>query len=467
MRRDLCQIAAILACVLGLALAGLPATVSGGPASRTRDPVTIVVRATPIAEVFEMLSRKEKVNVLLADGVEGEVSVNLYDVSLDRAIRTIARSAGYVARRNSGTWLILKPEDAGKESAHQNTVVRAFKVQYSDPGAVADIVSNHLSRFGEITPLAERRLLVVEDLPEFVERVARLLNEIDREPRQILIEARILEISLNDEDAFGIDWVKFFDVDDGSGVAGVVGLAQPGNPGLSVEILNSNLAVFLNALEEKRRVRTLATPSLLALENQEAEVVIGDRLGFRVTTTINQVTSESVEFLESGVILKLTASVDRDGRILLDVHPEVSTGVLTDGLPSQTTTEVSTRLLTEDGQHVFIGGLINDRHTDTTTGVPILRDIPYLGRLFTGLDQIQTRTETVVLLAAHVRADGRERVADDRTRWVERVVPGFEERRAELEEAIEELGPDRAPPASPEPEDVPGRSTDEAAPSEP
>ena len=97
--------------------------------------------------------------------------------------------------------------------------------------------------------------------------------------------------------------------------------------------------------EPRGRVRTLSTPTLLALEYEEPEVIVGDRLGFRVTTTINQVTTESVEFLESGVILKLKAWVDREGRLLLQVHPEVSTGVIDDGIPNQTTAEVTTTLL--------------------------------------------------------------------------------------------------------------------------
>ena len=102
------------------------------------------------------------------------------------------------------------------------------------------------------------------------------------------------------------------------------------------------------------RVRTLSTPKLLALEHEEAEVIIGDRIGYRVTTTINQVTTESIEFLESGIILNVQPYVDRNGRIMMDIHPEVSTGTITnDGMPNQTTTEVTTQLLADDGQTIF------------------------------------------------------------------------------------------------------------------
>ena len=85
--------------------------------------------------------------------------------------------------------------------------------------------------------------------------------------------------------------------------------------GLRCVIDSPQLVLALNALESRGRVRTLSTPKLLALEGQEASVIIGDRRGFQVTTTINQVTSETIEFLESGVILRVTPQVDEAGNV--------------------------------------------------------------------------------------------------------------------------------------------------------
>ena len=140
---------------------------------------------------------------------------------------------------------------------------------------------------------------------------------------------------------------------------------------------------MLDALEIRGRLRTLSTPKLLALENEEAAVIIGDRRGYRVTTTINQVTTESIEFLESGVILRVTPSVDAQGQIMLEVHPEVSTGTVdTNGIPSQTTTEVTTRLLVPNGQTIFLGGLIRHTSTQDQQRVPVLGRIPGLRKIF-------------------------------------------------------------------------------------
>jgi type II secretory pathway component GspD/PulD (secretin) len=121
-----------------------------------------------------------------------------------------------------------------------------------------------------------------------------------------------------------------------------------------------------------------------------------------VTTTINQVTTESIQFLESGVILRVIPSVDQQGRILLKVHPEVSSATLSAGIPSKKSTEVTTELLSEDGQAIFIGGLIKKSSRKDKTGVPILGDIPDIGRFFSTTTESVNNTETVIIISPRI-----------------------------------------------------------------
>jgi len=239
---------------------------------------------------------------------------------------------------------------------------------------------------------------VVSDQPEFQQRIAGVLKEIDVQPRQILIEAEILEISLNDDEVYGIDWSGKAR----KGKAGTDGLSNLGSTGFFLEYLTDDLDVFLQALSESGRVRTLSTPKLLVLEDQDAEVIIGDRIGYKVTTTIDSVTSESVEFIESGVILRVNAGVDNDERIMLDVHPEVSSGTVNNGIPSVSTTEVTTQLIADDGQPVFIGGLIKNTKAERESGVPGLRSIPVVGGLFSRTEDRFAKTETVVIIRPYL-----------------------------------------------------------------
>ena len=159
--------------------------------------ITLSVRHADIAEVFEMLSLEGQTNILMNSSVRGDVSVNLYDVTVDRAARTVAAAGGYAVEYDAGTYYVIAYDEVGKDIVDGATQVRSFRVQYSEPEVVAEILENHLSRYGKITALPERKLLIVEDLPDFLTRVDAIISELDAQPVQILIEARILEISLD------------------------------------------------------------------------------------------------------------------------------------------------------------------------------------------------------------------------------------------------------------------------------
>jgi len=377
----------------------------------TSDLISISLKETNIAELFEMLSRQNNVNILLAKGVEGAISVNLYDISVDEAIYAIAEAAGYAVERIKNGYLISTRDTAGKTIAEGMKDVRTYKVQYSNIQKVAAILKNYLSRYGKIDILEERKILVVEDLPEFITHIERILYQMERAPAQILIEARIYTITLDETQKFGIDWTKTFSAAGGKGDFGIENLGQQatnlaigaaaGPPGLFFNYLNNNIEAQLNLLSQKGKARALATPKILALEHQEAQVIIGARTGYKVTTTINLVTTESIQFLESGVILKVTSYIDNFGHIMMDIHPQVSKTSFRGKdleIPSLATTEVNTRLLVEDGQTIFIGGLIDNSVDSSHQGVPFLEDIPFLGYLFAKETDLAKNTETIVMI---------------------------------------------------------------------
>jgi type II secretory pathway component GspD/PulD (secretin) len=245
-------------------------------------------------------------------------------------------------------------------------------------------------------------------------------------PKQVLIEAKILEIVLDDSERLGINWRRVFGGTSGTrgslGTAGLAaGSAAAPATGFFFSIMTDHAEAFFAALASKGRVRTLATPKLLALENQEAKTVIGDSTGYRVTTTINLVTSESIQFLESGVILKVTPSVDQRGRVLMKVHPEVSTASLADGIPSKKSTEVTTELVCENGQAIFIGGLIKHGSSFERDGVPVAQDVPGIGALFRSRTASVTYTETVVMITPYVISEPRDAdaISAERARTIE------------------------------------------------
>lgn len=362
--------------------------------------IDINVINTDIAEVMSMLSTKGRVNILVSKGIKGEVSINLFNMSVKDIIGTVARAGGFAVEQIDDTFYIVKPDDVGSRYRSSLTSIMTYQVRYSDPDKIKTVIEDYLSDYGKVTVLGDRNLLIIEDTPDYISRVTQLLSGIDDMPKQILIEAKILEVTLSDNNSFGVNWSKV--LNSGETTLGVQGLSSPAS-GLFVNEVTSTLEATLTALYTKDDVRTLSSPNLVTLNNTEASVIIGDRQGYKVTTTINQVTTESIEFLESGVILNVLPRIDEDGNVMMQIHPEVSTGAISvDGIPSQKTTEVTTEILTGDGQTIFIGGLIKNNITDGSESVPILGSIPLLGSLFSGESYASNNTETVVLITPYV-----------------------------------------------------------------
>ena len=373
-------------------------------AEETDQRISMTMKDAELADVMDMISQERRINIFVSTNSRETVSFSLYDMSIPDAIRSIANAAGLAVEYHEGNYYIVERDEAGKYAPDALTRVWSFQLEYVEASDVQALLQPYLSEYGELTVLPERNLFLVEDTPEFLQRLQLLVASIDQPPRQILIEAKILEVTLTDEDSYGLDWTKLFDSDGGTGEFGVQGLNDAQNPGLFFEYATPDITATLNALSSQGRVRTLSTPKLLAIENIESSVIIGDRRGYPVTTTINQVTTESIEFLESGVILRVTPSVDGRDMVMLDIHPEVSTGIIDpiSGIPSQTTTEVTTQMIVPDGQTIFVGGLIKHRIDESKRGVPILGRIPLLGRLFSNRQQTLTNTETIVLITPRI-----------------------------------------------------------------
>ena len=372
--------------------------------------ISMTMKDADLADVMDMISREQRVNVFVSTDSAETVSFSIYDMTLPDAIKSIASAAGMAVEHYDGNYFIVDRDEAGKYAPDALTQVQSYRLQYVSVDEIESLLQPYLSEYGELSVFDEHNLFLVEDTPAFLRRVDSLVQTIDQPPTQILIEAKILEITLTDEDSYGLDWIKTFGSNDGNGDFGTQGLGTPTSPGFFFDYANPDFAATLNALTSQGRVRTLSSPKLLAIENEESSVIIGDRRGYSVTTTINQVTSETIEFLESGVILRVTPSVDAEGRVMMEVHPEVSTGVIDPltGIPSQATTEVTTNMIVPDGKTIFVGGLIKHRIDESKSGVPIIGRIPGIGRLFSNRNQITTNTETIVLITPTVVRSGRE-----------------------------------------------------------
>lgn len=285
-----------------------------------------------------------------------------------------------------------------------------------------------------ITAIDANNQVLVYARPSQWKTVREAMERVDALPLQVQIETRILEVSLQDNFRFGVQWYL-------EGLAGSDGSAKPAQPGNSqgwgmgrhppsrggadtffYSFVNKDLQSIVRAMEEDTRARTLSAPSLVVVNNRRASITVGDEVPVTQTYVNPQPggTSEvgQVTYKKTGVILNVRPRVNPGGLVYLEVAQEVSKvgdGANASGNAPIEKRKLTTEVAVQSGQTVLLGGLIRELGTHGRSGVPGLSRIPLLGRLFGNRWDNNQRTETLVLITPRVIANGQDarRVADD------------------------------------------------------
>ena len=156
--------------------------------------ISMTMKDADLADVMDMLSREQRVNIFVSTDSNEQVSFSFYDMTLPDAIRAIANAAGFAVEHYDGNYFIVDRNEAGKYAPDTLTQVRSFELQYVSVDEIGGLLQPYLSEYGEITIFKEKNIFLIQDTPQFLARTAVLVQAIDKEPSQILIEARILEI---------------------------------------------------------------------------------------------------------------------------------------------------------------------------------------------------------------------------------------------------------------------------------
>ncbi|NOZ40179.1 MAG: type II and III secretion system protein, partial [Planctomycetes bacterium] len=214
------------------------------------------------------------------------------------------------------------------------------------------------------------------------------------------------QVTLSDECRNGVNFESITSFRGNEIKLSTIGFANPAaSSAFFLETTGAALTNLVELLKTTTDAKTLASPRLLVVSGQEARIQVGEQLGFRITTTTQTSSLESVQFLDVGVVLTVTPRITRDGRVLMQINPKVSTGQVNPetGLPAEETTEVETDIFLDDGQGMVIGGLIQEQDSITQSKIPWLGDLPYVGLLFQKRRAIKDRTEIIVTLIPHIQ----------------------------------------------------------------
>jgi type IV pilus assembly protein PilQ len=275
--------------------------------------------------------------------------------------------------------------------------------------------------------LALNDMLVIYDYPENVAKAEAVIRELDVKPSQVLVEATVMAVKLTEDMKFGVDWnlLSGIQVDRDMIVSGngygtpmqTVGFSEDGGgKGLTIGFSAGNIRAVITALEEITDTTVLANPKILAINKQEGQVLIGNKIGyFDLTAQNGTSTTQSVAFLETGTRLAFRPYICNDGYVRLDIYPKDSDGLVKEnGTPDEKTTELRTNVMVKDGETVIIGGLFRDKVVASKAQVPVLGNIPIVGVLFRGTKDSVSREEVIVTLTPHIIGDPAQADAKDR-----------------------------------------------------
>ncbi|KJC43922.1 hypothetical protein UB31_22260 [Bradyrhizobium sp. LTSP849] len=262
-----------------------------------------------------------------------------------------------------------------------------------------------------ITADEPNNALLIMTTPERYAQVESALVRLDAAPLQVMLEASIAEVDLNDGFRYGVQVSLEKGAFSALSSAVAATALGPSTGGLSAALLRSDIKATLDFLSNYTTVRVISAPKLMVLNNRTASLQVGDQVPIATSSSVSNITPNaptvnSIQMYDTGIILRVTPRVNRNGRVLMDIAQEVSQSVptTTSTLNSPTIQQrrVATSVVVEDGQTVAIGGLIKDSRARDRTGLPWLKDVPGVGPLFGTSDDRTDRTELLVLIQPHV-----------------------------------------------------------------
>jgi MSHA type pilus biogenesis protein MshL len=420
----------------------------------------------PIKQALALFARANNLNIVPDLDVEGDITVDFRDLPLDLAMIALLEANGYyfskdgplirvrnretrlfqidyihVTRAGQGASAVQISSGGGGSSGggasssgsgqgSTMTVTNTSTVNFWPD--LAEQLKTMISSTGSITINSLSGTVMIKDTHRNVEAIGQYIATVSANiVRQIDLEVEIYEVSLNDSTQLGINWGYLSDTLDTSfntlpgqfGLAGGGLIVQTpvfgspvGDPGIRVTHQRGNLTAIVDALKQQGTLKVVSKPRLRTLNNQPAVVRVGQDLPVFVTQVIQSpgnppviTTNETIQTITVGTVLSITPQVSSDGLITLDITPAVSRLVRTDTSASGQTNapvidirQASSLVRLRDGATIIMGGLVQDGTTTTHRKIPILGDIPLLGKAFSGDYKTADRTELVFFLTPRI-----------------------------------------------------------------
>jgi len=431
--------------------------------------ITLDVKNMELADVIRMIADQSGLNIVSSQNVRGQVSVSLQNVPVERALDAILRvnnctyvkegeiiqvytlpeykqmeqfarmttrvfELKYVKAADLKPLLLTLKSAKGKIEAEPKTNrivatdteeslqsmaqtilemdrkvdTKVFKLSYADPGEVQKNLKEVIPETdGEVLLDERTNSLVVSAPPLLMDKIEIIVDNWDRKIPQVLIEAKIMQLTVDKDRFLGVDWT-FTNPTKNSLTVGAPSFPLPTGAAyveaFKIGVLGQNdYEATIRALENTSDANLISSPSIVTLDGEEAKILIGSSEPYEVLHFDDEgnVTSQEVKFIDVGIKLEVTPKVSKDGYITMDIHPEVSSprqGTVTTSQLAIDTTEADAVMTVKDGNTLVMGGLIKDDQEKVVTKVPFLGDIPLLGLLFRQKYNTTVKKEIVIFI---------------------------------------------------------------------
>jgi type IV pilus assembly protein PilQ len=408
----------------------MPAPALAKKANEKREfiPFTMEFRDAEIKDVLRALGQAAGMNLIVGDAVTGKVTLSLKDVDLWDALDSILRSKGLTYVRDGNILRVIAVADARDEDME----TRVFPLGYANGKDVLAVVEKIKSDKAKVSSDQRMNAIVVKDLAFNIDRMERLLKNLDVRVPQVLIEARIVEVASNYTQELGVQWGGKYTGTSSRGLSvtgGSTGVTSTAGGGSSVPAIGSTtfypslgdlggsgnayavnlpaaagkgsggalgmtfgtlggrvaLDLQLSAMQTTGNGRILSSPKVLTVNNKEAKISSGVDIPVRVLTSTTAGTTAEVKTISANLALSTTPTITQDNRITLVVkvekaEPDFSQEV--DGIPTITRRSAAAELVVNNGETVVLGGILTRNQSQTEDGIPLLSKIPILGWLF-------------------------------------------------------------------------------------
>ncbi|MEX2582613.1 MAG: AMIN domain-containing protein [Gemmatimonadota bacterium] len=432
-----------------------PAVVADAPAplvqpivAQEQPRITVTFQEAEIRDVLASFAEFTGRSIVPGSGVEGNVTATIRDQPWDVALQTILRAYGLAAQEaSSGIIQVDAIERLQERQTQEPLVTQTFRINYVPVGELATSLEPLRSERGRISVNPSTNTLIVTDVESVITDMNQILGQLDVRTPQVSIQAKIIFVNRTDVEELGVT----YDLKDsqGSSLNELVSVPDPFNPGeftdsdlislggssiaalgnanirvqqpqletvLSLLLGRHTLIAFVDALQSQELSDVQAAPLITTLDNQLAEIWVGERTPIRVVDLGTQggavaggatAPRATAELVETGIRLRVTPHITADRRILMELHAERSSAQLaaTDiGVVFQQQ-QGTTRLMVADGETAVIGGLTVTEVSSTRAGIPFLMDLPVIGALFRTTRDREQKRDLLIMVTPRIVED--------------------------------------------------------------